>query len=179
VKLEDPDFQYMPATVQLGGRLTLRTQPEKRNQLIQSGALRLAADPRQTFIAPKPLDPVPFLNFAPLENALTKLQASSNAFAALDLSQLPPEKAKALDQILMRAERVLTREEGLPRRPWFHHMIYAPGYYTGYGVKTLPGIREALEQRYWMEADQQIGRTAAALGSFAAEVNRAVALTTN
>ncbi len=209
VKFEDPDFQYMLATVQLGGRLTLRlanadvlplrvdsftrtvtryaaevkkladdlrTQTEKRNQLIHSGALKLAADPRQVFIAPKPQDPVPFLNFAPLENALTKLQASTRAFAALNVSQLPLEKAKALDQILMRTERVLTREEGLPRRPWFRHMIYAPGYYTGYGVKTLPGIREALEQRYWKEADHQIGRTAAALEAFAAEVDRASAL---
>ena len=212
VKFEDPDFLYTLATVQLGGRLTLRlanadvlplrvdnftrtvtkyasevkklagdlrTQTAARNALIQSGAMQLAADPRQTFIQPKPREPVPFLNFAPLENALTRLDAATRAFTALDLSQLSPEKAKALDAILMRTERVLTRPEGLPRRPWFRHMIYAPGFYTGYGVKTLPGIREALEQRFWQEAGEQIGYTANALEAFAAEVERAAKVTSN
>ncbi|HEY3441851.1 MAG TPA: M20/M25/M40 family metallo-hydrolase [Paludibaculum sp.] len=212
VKFEDPDFLYTLATVQLGGRLTLRlanadvlplrvdsfsrtvtnyasevrkladdlrTQTAKRNTLIQSGAMQLAADPRRTFILPKPQDPVPFLNFAPLENALARLDAATRAFTALDLSALSPDKAKALDAILMRTERVLTRPEGLPRRPWFQHMIYAPGFYTGYGVKTLPGIREALEQRFWQEAGEQIGYTATALEAFAAEVERAAKMTSN
>ena len=57
----------------------------------------------------------------------------------------------------MKTERALTRKEGLPRRPWYVHQIYAPGFYTGYGVKTLPGVREALEQRNWKEAEEQIG----------------------
>ena len=56
----------------------------------------------------------------------------------------------------MRAEQSLTRSEGLPRRPWFRHQIYAPGFYTGYGVKTLPGVREAIEQKNWTEGNQQI-----------------------
>lgn len=46
---------------------------------------------------------------------------------------------------------------GLTRRAWYKHTLYAPGLYTGYGVKTLPGIREAIEQRNWEEAQQQIG----------------------
>ena len=57
----------------------------------------------------------------------------------------------------MKTERALTRKEGLPRRPWYRHQIYAPGFYTGYGVKTLPGVREALEQRQWKEAEEQVG----------------------
>jgi N-acetylated-alpha-linked acidic dipeptidase len=54
-------------------------------------------------------------------------------------------------------------ENGLPRREWYKHSIYAPGFYTGYGVKTLPGIREAIEQRNWNEAQQQIAVDAKAI----------------
>jgi len=64
-----------------------------------------------------------------------------------------------LDEILYKTERAMTGQ-GLPRRDWFRHQIYAPGFYTGYGVKTLPGIREALEQRDWREAAEQIGHCA-------------------
>jgi N-acetylated-alpha-linked acidic dipeptidase len=53
--------------------------------------------------------------------------------------------------------------EGLPGRPWFQNLIYAPGLYTGYGVKTLPAVREAIEQKQWSEVDKQIARTAAAI----------------
>ena len=55
-------------------------------------------------------------------------------------------------------ERALTLDEGLPDRPWFQHQIYAPGFYTGYGVKTLPGVRESIEQKEWKLADEQIVR---------------------
>ena len=63
----------------------------------------------------------------------------------------------------IRSERVLTDRKGLPNRPWFEHLIYAPGFYTGYGVKTIPGVREAIEQKRWTEADEQIKRAASAL----------------
>jgi N-acetylated-alpha-linked acidic dipeptidase len=68
-----------------------------------------------------------------------------------------------LNNDLLRAERVLTDDQGLPNRPWFKHVLYAPGFYTGYGVKTMPGVREAIEQKRWAEADQEIKRTATAL----------------
>ena len=70
----------------------------------------------------------------------------------------------------------MTRDAGLPRRPWFKHQIYAPGFYTGYGVKTLPGVREAVEQHNWKEADAQVVVVAAAIESAAAEIDRATAL---
>ena len=66
---------------------------------------------------------------------------------------------------LIRSERLLPDERGLPNRPWFRHMIYAPGFYTGYGVKTIPGVREAIEQKRWTEADAQIQRVSKALES--------------
>jgi N-acetylated-alpha-linked acidic dipeptidase len=70
----------------------------------------------------------------------------------------------------------MTREDGLPRRPWFRHQIYAPGFYTGYGVKTLPGVREAIEEREWAQAETQVGRVAETLEALADEIDRATAL---
>ncbi len=83
---------------------------------------------------------------------------------------------KSLDEILYRTERALTRNEGLPRRDWFKHQIYAPGFYTGYGVKTLPAVREAIEQRDWKEAGEQILIVSKTIENFAAEIDKAAKL---
>ena len=83
---------------------------------------------------------------------------------------------KQLDKILMNTERTLTNNAGLPRRDWFKHQIYAPGFYTGYGVKTLPGVREAIEQRNWKEASEQINIAAKTIENFAAEIDNAAKL---
>jgi N-acetylated-alpha-linked acidic dipeptidase len=85
-------------------------------------------------------------------------KAFDQAFAAADGSG-PAE----VNLDLIRSERLLTDERGLPNRPWFKHLLYAPGFYTGYGVKTIPGVREAIEQKKWSEADEQINRVSAAL----------------
>ena len=73
------------------------------------------------------------------------------------------KQSKALNELLYKSERRLTNEQGLPRRPWFKHQIYAPGFYTGYGVKTIPGVREAIEQKQWDEVEPQMKKAAAAL----------------
>ena len=102
---------------------------------------------------------MPFLNFAPLQNAVAALKKSAAAYpeglaaATAGGKMPPPDVQQRLDEILLKAERALTRTEGLPRRSWYVHQIYAPGFYTGYGVKTLPAVREAIEQRNWQEAD--------------------------
>ena len=145
------------------------------NALLASGALRLASDPRRTSIAAPAKQPVPFLNFAPLQNAMAKLQLSVDAWSKTDSSNLEPARAAALDEILMKAEQSLLYEGGLPARPWFRHMLYAPGLYTGYGVKTLPGIREAIEQRNWPEAEIQINHVSNAVLALAAQIDRATA----
>jgi N-acetylated-alpha-linked acidic dipeptidase len=122
---------------------------------------------------------VPFLSFAALQNAAARLEESARALRdarAATRTPLPPERAAAIDRVLMGAERALTRPEGLPRRPWYRHQVYAPGFYTGYGVKTLPGVREALEQRQFREAEEQVGEAARALERLAAELDRAAAL---
>jgi len=151
----------------------MRQQTEFKNQLIRDGALMVAADARQPYVVPAPQGPVPFLNFAPLENAITRLQTSVDAWSKTDPTKLDATHAAALDAILMHAEQALLNNDGLPKRPWYRHMLYAPGFYTGYAVKTLPGIREAIEQRDWREAETQIGRVADALNALSAEVDRA------
>ena len=110
-------------------------------------------------------------NFAPLQNAVAQLNESAKAY------QRPRERRIAAEanrprRILFKTERSLTRSEGLPRRDWFRHQIYAPGFYTGYGVKTLPGVREAIEQRNWKEAQTEIAIVSATIDRFAAEIKR-------
>ena len=208
VRFVDPDFQYVMATAQLGGRMTLRlanadwlpfraeptarsvrtwsdevlkladtmrTQTEKRNELIRNGMLKLAADPRKTFVVPEPESEVPHLNFAPLQNAVKRLEAAVAELGKVDPAKLSGDKQRALEDAVRVAEQKFLGNEGLPRRPWFRHMLHAPGYYTGYGVKTLPGIREAIEQRQWKEAEEQVGYTAKAITAYADWVSAAAA----
>ena len=78
-----------------------------------------------------------------------------------------------MNRILYSTERAFRHDPGLPRRDWFKHLAYAPGFYTGYGVKTLPGIREAIEQKQWDEAKSFIPIVSAAIEKLAAEVDRA------
>jgi len=152
-----------------------REQTARRNDQIASGALKLASDPAATNILPVTKPPVPFINFAPLHNAAMRLQESVDAWSKLDATRLDPARQAALDQILLRTEQALLNDSGLPRRPWYRHQLYAPGYYTGYGVKTMPGVREAIEQGNWTEAETQIGHVAQALDALTAEIDRAAA----
>ena len=78
-----------------------------------------------------------------------------------------------VNSLLRQVEQVFTSRDGLPRRPWYRHLIYAPGFYTGYGVKTMPGVREAIEQGYWPEAEREIGRIAERLNAAAALIDQA------
>jgi N-acetylated-alpha-linked acidic dipeptidase len=152
----------------------LKEETEKRNRLIAEGRFDAAADPREPFFAPKPQDPVPAIEFAALQKAVARLKQSAQDYDKV--SGKAVSDAKALDEILLRSERALTRDEGLPRRPWFRHLIYAPGFYTGYGVKTLPGVREAIEERKWDEAAAQIDGTSRAIERYAQEIERATGL---
>jgi N-acetylated-alpha-linked acidic dipeptidase len=155
----------------------MREETKASNYATERGLLSAAHDPKEVFIVPAAKEPVPYLNFAPLQNALSKLQNSATNYQIITRSkQTAPSAQKQVDEILYRAERALTRGEGLPRRAWFKHQIYAPGFYTGYGVKTLPAIREAIEQRDWKEASEQIEIVARTIENFAAEIDKATAL---
>jgi N-acetylated-alpha-linked acidic dipeptidase len=157
----------------------MREETETRNRQISEHTLEVIADPTLTFVVPKMESPVPKLNFAPLESSLARLKETARAYdaamaeAAKAGRALPAEAQKSLDEALIQTERAMTREQGLPRRPWFKHQIYAPGFYTGYGVKTLPGVREAIEQRNWKEAGEQVNVVAETINNLSAGIDRA------
>jgi N-acetylated-alpha-linked acidic dipeptidase len=156
----------------------MRARTEEENRQISERTLEIGADPREPFVGPSPRAVVPFLSFAPLRNALRRVEESAREYDQARAAVLALEEAPspALDETLLGMERAFTRAEGLPRRPWFRHHIYAPGLYTGYGVKTLPGVREALEQRQWDEVPQQVEIVAGVLQRYAAELDRARSL---
>ncbi len=150
---------------------TMRDDTKTFNQSISSGMLKAVQDPTETFIVPAEKSSVPFVNFAPLQNSLARLNESVKNYQNAAMGKTV--SSSALDVALYRTERALTRTAGLPRRDWFRHQIYAPGFYTGYGVKTLPGIREAIEQRNWKEAEEQIVILAAAIDRVASDIDKA------
>ena len=156
----------------------LRQETDAQNRLLELGAFALVAPPGETRVDPPRRDPVPHLNLAPLHNAVVRLRAAADGYdrAVRDAGPgAPAEARRRADALLLHAERALTRPEGLPGRPWFRHFVYAPGLYTGYGVKTLPVVREAIEQRQWDRVDAGVAATAAVLEAFAGEVEKASA----
>ncbi len=151
----------------------MRESTEVENQMIRENRYVFANDPTRKFIQPKTKDPVPHLNFAPLQNTFNKLERSVNQYAELQAGNpRPGTQLNELNKLLYTAEQRLLGD-GLPRRPWYRHSIYAPGFYTGYGVKTLPGIREAIEQRNWSEAQDQIENVTEVIERYAGHVDAA------
>jgi N-acetylated-alpha-linked acidic dipeptidase len=155
-----------------------RNETETENRMIREKAYDLAKDPKITFKSPVAKDVVPFLNFSNLDNALAQLKTSAEDFQKLYVktTQLPAIQQKQVNEVLYKAERMLIQQKGLPRREWYKHQVYAPGFYTGYGVKTLPGIREGIEQRNWKEAQENIEIVAGTINSYTSEVNKAIRL---
>ncbi len=158
---------------------SMQDQIKERNRQIAEGAFTATADPKVTFVPPSTEEVLPYINFAPLENAIDVLAQGAERFdkAARKLAQssspLTKETLKGINQKLIQSERKLTNPDGLPGRPWFKHLIYAPGFYTGYGVKTIPGVREAIEQKRWDEAEGEVRRAAGALREEAALIDSA------
>jgi N-acetylated-alpha-linked acidic dipeptidase len=155
-----------------------RTETEQLNKLVKDSLYELAKDPTKQYKSPVAKDDVPFMNFSSVENKLVELQKASDDFQKLypKALHLPADKLNQLNAILYKAERSLVQPNGLPRRAWYRHQIYAPGYYTGYGVKTLPGIREGIEERHWKEAQDNIEIVAKTLDAYVQQVNAANAL---
>jgi N-acetylated-alpha-linked acidic dipeptidase len=155
----------------------MRTKSLELSKLLDDGEFQLSMDPNLPRSAPQRTGEVPYLNFADLDNAIERLRASAAAFDArykrLAADEDAPNQAR-FNAVLAGLEQALTDPHGLPGREWYQHMIYAPGMHTGYGVKTLPGIREAIEERRWDEANQYIGVVARALNAYSARLDRAV-----
>jgi len=149
---------------------------KERNKEIEEGVFSAIADPKKTLVPPKVEDVPPFLNFAPLRNGLEKLQRSTEHYdKAVQKLALDKKPLAAVNRSLAQVERALTLPDGLPGRPWFKHQIYAPGMYTGYGVKTIPGVREAIDQKNWKQADEQLLRAGKVLENEAAAIEAVAA----
>jgi len=152
----------------------------ERNQELDEGMFKATFDPRRPTVAPMKDEIPPHLNFAPMQNAVESLTRSAKHYhEALAKQQASlgedamAAKLGALNRELMESERRLTNADGLPRRPWYKHLLYAPGVYTGYGVKTVPGVREGIEQKKYAEAEQEIVRVAKALENESALIEAA------
>jgi N-acetylated-alpha-linked acidic dipeptidase len=140
---------------------------DELNQQIAEGAFRVTNDPRNPLKEPKSEAPAVALNFAPLENASDELDRAAakfeKAYAGVAAGTASAASLAQVNALLRQSDQALLIPEGLPKRPWYQHSLYAPGLYTGYGVKTMPGVREAIEQKDWKQADEQIVKVAAAL----------------
>ena len=160
---------------------SMRTKTRELNKLLDDDAYKLAANPAQPRAPPPRADEVPYLNFSELDNAVQKLEQSAKAFdkeyARLDATNNAGSSGERerVNSMLTILEQSLTDPHGLPGREWYQHMIYAPGLHTGYGVKTLPGIREAIEERRWDEANRYIGVVSRALNAYSTKLDRAIA----
>lgn len=143
---------------------TEQDETKERNLELDEGLFNAVSDPLRPLQAPPRLDTPPAINFAPLENSLEALNKAAQRYdAALKKIYEPgfagfsAEELIALNAKIFQTERLLVSDKGLPGRPWFKHQIYAPGAYTGYAVKTMPAVRESLEQRQWTQAEQGVG----------------------
>lgn len=159
----------------------MRTDTERHNRLVAEGAYALAASREGRYVPPSAQESVPRFDFTSLRDARTRLAAAAAAYDSalvtrLARGPLPAAAAADLNTVLRNAERTLLRAEGLPRRPWYRHQIYAPGYYTGYGVKTLPALREGIEERAWTEARAGIAVVTEVLQGMTGAIERATSL---
>jgi N-acetylated-alpha-linked acidic dipeptidase len=159
-------------------------EARERNRQLDEGVFAAIRDPWEPEAAPPREEVPPALDFAPLDSALAALGRSATRYDSLmgggadgrmGSARPDPAALRALNAKLIATERALTRTDGLPGRPWYRHQIYAPGFYTGYGVKTLPGVREAIEEERWDEAREQVTRLAAVLGAAAGAIDEAAA----
>jgi len=148
----------------------------ERNRQITDGVLAAVNDPKQPRPIPAVEDVPPAINFAPLENAATGLTRAAERYKTAAAAPAAPAIVKQVNARLMQSERQFIDDAGLPRRPWYRHLLYAPGFYTGYGVKTVPAVREGIEEKRYAEAEREIVRAAAAIDRQAALINGAAQL---
>jgi len=170
--LADNIGRYVGELESLADRM--RKDTERTNKNIDDGIYALALDPNKTLGPPKREKPVPHFNFAPLKNALNRLQTAAKAYDAAAAKGLVA--SEKINQLLYTSERLLTRDEGLAGRNWYKHHIYAPGFYTGYGAKTIPGVREAIEQREYDQVAGQVEIAAQVLDRMSGRIEEIVAL---
>ncbi len=156
-----------------------RDKAQKQAALLRDRAFTLDADPTKPFGAPTALKPVPAFDFSPLDSAVTRLTKSAGTYddaLATHGSALSADRLARLQSLMQGIDQTLTAEVGLPGRPWFRNLVYAPGTLTGYGTKTLPGVREAIEQERFDDAARYITLTAGVLNAYGDRLDQASAL---
>jgi N-acetylated-alpha-linked acidic dipeptidase len=148
----------------------------ERNREVSDGVLAAVNDPKRPRPIPQIEEVPPAMNFAQLENAASALSHAADRYKAAVAKASPdPTVVRAVNTRLIQSERQFIDPAGLPRRPWYRHLLYAPGFYTGYGVKTMPGVREGIEQKRYAEAESEAARVAAALDRETTLINDAAA----
>jgi N-acetylated-alpha-linked acidic dipeptidase len=158
----------------------MRVKARDLAKLLEDDAYKLATDPGKPRAPPQPVAEVPYLNFAELDNAVARLERSAKAFDREYAQLQGADDAAAnaarerINATLTDVEQALVDPRGLPGREWYQHMIYAPGLFTGYGVKTLPGIRESIEERHWDDADRYIGVVSRAINAYSTRLDHAI-----
>ena len=152
----------------------------ERNLELQEGVFRATVDPRRPLLPPPAEIVPPFINFAPMQNAVARLKKSANryaaalaAFAAKGSPVLPQPSLALVNADLLRVSRAFLNTAGLPDRPWFKNQVYAPGAYTGYGAKPIAAVREYMDQKRWREAESQVPQVAQTIQSAAEAVDKA------
>jgi N-acetylated-alpha-linked acidic dipeptidase len=160
-----------------------QTEIGETDKELDEGVFTAIADPKRPSAPPAHKAAPPYINFAPLENADAKLTESAARFTkalaaarANGALSIDAQTLAEINGLMIQSERKLTNDAGQPGRPWFKHQIYAPGAYTGYGVKTLPAVREAMEQENWKLAEEQVPVVAKALENEAALIDSVTAL---
>ncbi|OLE13113.1 MAG: folate hydrolase [Acidobacteria bacterium 13_1_20CM_4_56_7] len=152
----------------------------ERNLELQEGVFKATNDPRRPILPPPTEAVPPYMNFAPMKNAIDLLKKSSEHYSKV-LSKwreqgspaLPAEKVGVINADLLRVPRLFLNEKGLPERPWFKNQIYAPGAYTGYGAKPVAAVREYMDEKKWKEADAQVPQVAQVIENVAAGISKA------
>ncbi len=147
---------------------TLRESTSVNNEIIRKKYFLIAMDTANAFSPPVQKQEIPYIDFSPLQNAVISLgRAADHSFEVMHTKGMGKKQMDSLNRMLYQAEQQLLLDQGLPLRSWYKHVLYAPGFYTGYSVKTLPGIRESIEQRNFLQAEIEIKRAAVSINKLA------------
>jgi N-acetylated-alpha-linked acidic dipeptidase len=154
----------------------------ERNLELKEGVFVATNDPRRPLLPPPAETVPPYINFAPMKNAIDLLSKSSERFSAALAAYkskgspaLPAASLAAINADLLKVSRLFLNQRGLPERPWFKNQIYAPGAYTGYGAKPIAAVREYMDQKKWREAEGQVPQVSQVIEAAAAGIDKAAA----
>jgi N-acetylated-alpha-linked acidic dipeptidase len=151
----------------------------EHNLELQEGVFTATSDPHKTYVPPPAETVPPFMNFAPMKNAIELLKKSAEDYAKAlakfksSGASISPQSLDTVNADLLGISRLFLNEKGLPERPWFKNQIYAPGAYTGYGAKPIAAVREYMDEKKWQQAEAQIPMVASVIENIAEGISKA------